>query len=73
MIDGQWDVIVVGAASSGAVLSARLCDDPRLKVLLIEAGPEYAADQAPAEMQRGHWTRIVDRSPSTARSSGTRR
>ncbi len=61
MIDGRWDVIVVGAGSSGAVVAARITDDPRLRVLLLEAGPEYSSSAAPAEMQRGHWTGIVDR------------
>lgn len=37
----DYDLIVVGAGAGGAVVAARASEDPRIRVLLVESGPDY--------------------------------
>ena len=46
MTDQEFDVIVVGGGTSGAVVAARLSQDPARRVLLLEAGQTFPSVEA---------------------------
>ena len=42
MLDGpRYDVLILGGGTAGCVLAARLSEDPRRAVCVVEAGPDY--------------------------------
>lgn len=54
----QYDVLVVGGGTAGAVVAARLSENPRLRVGLVEWGPDDR--QEPRALQIRRWFEMLE-------------
>lgn len=43
-LKAEYDFVICGAGTSGSVLAARLCENPKLRILLLEAGGSDESD-----------------------------
>jgi 5-(hydroxymethyl)furfural/furfural oxidase len=63
-LETEW--LVVGGGSAGCVLAARLSEDPAREVVLLEAGPDWRARDAPSQLRSLNGWRALDESACAA-------
>ena len=56
-----FDIVVVGAGASGAVIASRASENPALTVALVEAGPDYGRlEDLPFDLRNSHNNSYTD-------------